>query len=355
MAKHQNIALFVPHQGCPQDCVFCNQARITGQQRESLLTEDRVRETIESHLSTISADDVVEVAFFGGSFTGLPRGYQTMLLETAYHYVREGLIKGIRLSTRPDYIKPFILDYLASYGVTTIELGTQSMLQDVLDKTKRGHTVEHTYQATELIKSHGAFQLGMQLLPGLPGDSLEKSLFSAKETARIKPDFVRIYPTLVIKGTELEWEYALGKYQPLTLEEAVEWVASMYLIFLKAEIPVIRMGLHPSEDLREDGTIISGPFHPAFRQLVDGALFDKLFAELIPQWRVVGAEPALISIHPADETALRGPKGKRWRQMSRQYNETLSLVLNREIPRGHIQVSSALGQRLYSFTHIGVS
>lgn len=348
MAKHQNIALFVPHQGCPQDCVFCNQARITGQKREERLTEELVRQTIEEQLATISTNDYIEIAYFGGSFTGLPRSYQTMLLSVAKEYIDQGRIQGIRLSTRPDYINPAILEYLASYGVTTIELGTQSMIQEVLDKTKRGHTVEQTIKAAKLITEHPAFKLGLQLLPGLPGDTLEYSLYSAHEVVKLAPDFVRIYPTLVIKGTELEWDFALGRYQPMTMEEAVERVAKMWVIFIKAGIPVIRMGLQPSEDLREEGTVIAGPFHPAFRQLVEGYLFEHLLEKVHQEYK----QPQRIKIHPADETAFRGKKGLRWKGFVQKLSSPLLLELDREMTRGNLLVEGIEGQAIYHFAQL---
>lgn len=348
MAKHQNIALFVPHQGCPQDCVFCNQARITGQNRDDKLVESTVRQSIEENLATLDPADNIEIAYFGGSFTGLPRSYQTMLLSIAKEYIDKGLVNGIRLSTRPDYINKAILNYLAEYGVTTIELGTQSMVQDVLDRTKRGHTVEHTIRAAQLIKSHGQFKLGLQLLPGLPGDSLDHSIYSANEVAKLKPDFVRIYPTLVIRGTELEWDYALGRYTPMTMEEAVERVAKMWLIFMKANIPVIRIGLQPSDDLREEGTVIAGPFHPSFRQLVEGYLFEQLLKQLVNDQH----QPTKVKINPADETALRGRKGSRWKSFVQQCKQYIELELDKSVPRQNIIVYNKTVQYSYKLEQI---
>jgi histone acetyltransferase (RNA polymerase elongator complex component) len=350
VAKHQNIALFVPHQGCPQDCVFCNQARITGQKREERLTEEVVRETIDEQLNTMSTEDTIEIAFFGGSFTGLPRSYQTMMLAVGKEYIDQGRVKGIRLSTRPDYITPSILEYLDSYGVTTIELGTQSMIQEVLDRTKRGHTVEQTVKATRLIKEHPSFKLGLQLLPGLPGDTNEYSIYTAQEVAKLQPDFVRIYPTLVIKGTELEWDYALGRYQPLSIEEAVERVASMWLILMKANIPVIRMGLQPSDDLREEGTVIAGPFHSAFRQLVEGYLFEQLLEQVVHEQGQGILDKVLI--HPADETALRGRKGVRWKTFQDKLQQPVQLILDKEVLRQQVKVQSARQEKVYQIREL---
>ena len=349
MGKFQNIALFVPHQGCPQDCVLCNQSRITGQNRADRLTEKTIIETIEANLATMAPDDQIEIAFFGGSFTGLPRSYQTLLLSTANRYIDGKRIKGIRISTRPDYINKAILDYLAGFRVTTIELGVQSMVQEVLDRTKRGHSVEDTRKAVRLIQEDKRFQLGLQLLPGLPGDSLERSIHTAYQVALLKPDFVRIYPALVIKGTELAWDYALGYYQPMTMPEAVERVAKMWLIFMKHGIPVIRIGLQPSEDLREEGTVIAGPFHPAFRQIVEGYLFHQLLGQIASEHQQL----SVLYIHPADETSLRGKKSRQWDQFVAQLEQPPVLRFDRQLTRGSIRVETVThAQKTYTFTQL---
>lgn len=313
------------------------------------MTAESVSQFIEANLKTIAPGDQIEIAYFGGSFTGLPRSYQRLLLETANKYMDGTRIKGIRISTRPDYINSSILDFLREHGVTTIELGTQSMIEEVLERTKRGHTVEHTYRAVQLIKSHGGFKLGLQLLPGLPGDSLERSIYTAEQVAHLKPDFVRIYPTLVIKGTELEWEYALGRYTPLSLDEAIERVAKMWLIFMKHKIPVIRIGLQPSDELREEGTVLAGPFHPAFRQIVEGYLFEQLLTYIAERH----SNLLQITIHPADETAFRGRKSSRWRTFQSKMNGELKLGVNAQLERGTIQVrASDHTEHIYAFTQL---
>jgi histone acetyltransferase (RNA polymerase elongator complex component) len=340
MKQHVNIALFVPHQGCPKDCVFCNQSRITGQKRENRLSEEMVRQSIDTQLSTVRIDQTAEIAFFGGSFTGLPRSYQTMLLSVAKEYVDCGKVQGIRLSTRPDYIAPHIMEYLLSYGVTTIELGCQSLDDEVLALSKRGHTAEHVAQAVAVIRQYPSIQLGLQILPGLPGDTLEKSMRTVETIVDLKPDFVRIYPALVIAGTELAWLYVTRQYQPLSVEEAVRWVADMWLPLLQAGIPVIRMGLHSSDDLRSEGTVLAGPFHPSFRQLVEEELFGRLLKRMMERIVPGAASSMEVRIHPADETALRGRKGASWKRIAAQVSEfgmQASLVLDKSCPRQQIE------------------
>lgn len=328
MKTHVNLAIFVPHQGCPKDCIFCNQSRITGAKRLHRYREAEVKKMIETGLSTINKKQKVEVAFFGGSFTGLPHSYQKLLLSVAKEYLQTGQIDGIRLSTRPDYITPSIMEFLLSYGVTTIELGAQSLDSEVLLRSKRGHTPEQVEKAVSIIRQY-PLQVGLQLLPGLPGDSLEKSVLSAKKAAELAPDFVRIYPALVIEDTELAALYREGTYLPLSLEESIRWVGEMWLVFLKSHIPVIRMGLHSSEDLRTPGTILAGPFHPSFRQLVEEALYKRLLKRMMEEISDAGSTGVLeLRIHPADETSLRGRKSSNLRMIEKELSVQIILRLD---------------------------
>ncbi len=340
---HRRIALFVPHQGCPKDCVFCNQSRITGQKREDRLTEEQVRRTIEEHRATIPPDAFVEIAYFGGSFTGLPRSYQKMLLEVAKEYIDAGVVQGIRFSTRPDYITDAIMEFLIQYGVTTIELGTQSLDDTVLELSQRGHSAAQVKKAVETIRKYPDIEVGLQLLPGLPGDSKELVMETVQKAISLQPDFVRIYPALVIAGTELEWLFQTKQYVPLTLEEAIDMVADMWVEFMQADIPVIRIGLHSSEDLRTEGTIIAGPFHPSFRQLVEA----KLYADLLDlvKREVDLKEIQKVTLHPADETALRGQKGANWKGFVRLCSPHVPLLdFNPSINRHTIEVSMKDGR-----------
>lgn len=266
MAKYKIIPIFVPHKGCPHQCSFCNQKHITGQLEE--MTPQKARETIEMYLSTIDTEKFrTEIAFYGGSFTAIDIEYQTQLLQVAYAYVKKGLIKGIRLSTRPDAISIEILENLKKFGVTEIELGVQSMCDDLLVANERGHTAEDVKKAVRLIRSYD-FSLGLQQMTGLYGDTHEKDILTATEICKLKPDFVRVYPTLVFNNTALARYYNDGLYKPHTVEEAVELCAKIKLIYEQNNIKIIRLGLLMSEDEAKNN-FIDGPYHPRFRELVE--------------------------------------------------------------------------------------
>lgn len=266
-----NIPVFVPHKGCPYDCVFCNQKRITGNLKETM--PDDVTRIINEHLNTLpQTDRHVEVAFFGGSFTGIPIPEQSALMERVKPYIESGEVRGIRLSTRPDYITDEILINLKNYGVTTIELGVQSMVDSVLKASNRGHTSDDVRKAVELIRKYG-FSLGLQMMTGLPGDTSSHSLETAKQIIELKPDFVRIYPTLTIKDTYLEKMYHKGEYTPQTLSEAVELSKELLLMFENNGIGVIRIGLQPTDEINENASVVAGPFHSSFGELVESAVY----------------------------------------------------------------------------------
>lgn len=262
---HVTIPFFIPHHGCRHRCVFCNQVYTSNTTK--LPTREYITQKIESYLKTIKPGvNHIEIAFFGGSFTGINKEIQQQYLAIAQRYHSLHKIHGIRLSTRPDYIDDETLSLLKEYGVTTVELGAQSLHDDVLQLSGRGHTVQDTIDASKCIKKYG-FNLIIQLMPGLPGDSYEKSVETARTTVLLKPDGVRIYPTVVIKDTQLETLYREGKFVPLSLNEAIELCADVYDIFINNNIPVIRMGLHPFDKAVAD-TIIAGPYHPSFGYLV---------------------------------------------------------------------------------------
>lgn len=263
--KHVNIPIFIPHKGCRYDCAFCNQKKISGQMTE--MTENKMESIIQDHIKTVAEDSFVEIAFFGGSFTGIEKERQIEYLKLANEYIDKGFVKEIRISTRPDYINNEILEYLAKYNVGTIELGAQSLDELVLKGSNRGHDVYDVYYSSNLIKQKG-FRLGIQTMVGLPCDTFEKSINTAKKIVLLKPDFVRIYPALVIKGTELERMYVNKEYKPLKLEDAVELCSQILSIYDKHKIKVIRVGLMPTDNIAEGKDVVSGPFHPAFRQLV---------------------------------------------------------------------------------------
>lgn len=266
MIKHYNIPIFIPELACPFQCAFCNQEKISG---HSLIPDDRqIIETIENHLNSFTEKDrIVELAYFGGSFTGIPYEQQEHYLSLVQAFIKKGHIQSIRLSTRPDYIDNKILQLLKKYNVETIELGAQSLDDEVLKKTFRGHTVAQVETASALIHNYG-FKLGLQMMIGLPGDSLEKSMYTANKIVDLGADNTRIYPALVIRDTAMHTWFKNGKYSPLSLEEAVTWTKEILPIFENAGVNVIRVGLHPSEGLISGDELVAGPFHISFRELV---------------------------------------------------------------------------------------
>lgn len=257
------IPVFVPHMGCPHDCCFCNQRTISGQTEPP--TEGDVRRIIDSYKSIMDHYGSVEIAFYGGSFTAISASQQEMYLKTARD--RVGCDVPFRVSTRPDCIDLPTLELLRKYGVATIELGAQSMRDDVLKASGRGHTVEDTVRASALIKQEG-FTLGIQTMLGLPHSDREAELCTAEQVIDLKPELVRIYPTVVLEGTALERMYKEGKYKAMTLEAAVDISAAIIPEYEKNGITVIRTGLQSSDNISEDGKITAGPYHPAFGELV---------------------------------------------------------------------------------------
>lgn len=279
--KHCNIPIFIPELACPHQCVFCNQEKISNTLAIPSVKEITV--LIDSYLETISKGTEINIAFFGGSFTGIPTNEMIGYLKIAYKYVEEGKVQGIRISTKPDYISNPILDILEKYGVTAIELGAQSTNDKVLVKSGRGHKFDAIENAAKLIKQRN-FELGLQMMLGLPYDTLDLSIQTAKDIVRLKADTTRIYPTLVVKDTVLEKMYKNGDYKALSMEEAIHWSKEVLKIFTKAGVNVLRVGLHPSEELEIGKSLIAGPIHPSFKEMVLSALwYDYLNEESLPK------------------------------------------------------------------------
>lgn len=323
MAKNYNIPIFVPHRGCPFDCVFCNQRHITGSIKD--VTPIDVRETISAYLKTLpKSDRVIEAAFFGGSFTGIPIAEQTALLKEAYDFKEKGLIDGIRLSTRPDYISEEILDNLLRFGVTTIELGVQSMDSDVLKASNRSHTREDVIAAVNMIRKY-PFSLGLQMMTGLPSDTDEKSLRTADEIIALKPDIVRIYPTLTIKDTQLERLYLSGEYTPQTLDEAVELSKKLLIRFEQNNIRVIRIGLQSTDEICEGGSVVAGPVHSSFRELVESSIFYDKIAAVIKDGTLNG-DAKTILVNPRDVSKAIGNKRKNILRIKEEYGADIKIV-----------------------------
>lgn len=274
--KHSNISIFVPHIGCPHICSFCDQRTISGAQ--SAPTAEDVRRTCEQALAEIREPQDTEIAFFGGSFTAIPRRYMLELLEAAESFVGEGKFRGIRLSTRPDYIDDEVLSILNEHGVTSIELGAQSMDDVVLTANERGHSAEEVRRASALIRSYG-FELGLQMMTGLYMSSLGSDMATAREIVRIKPDTVRIYPVVVLKGTRLGELYESGEYEMPPFDDMVKLCAELIMLFYENGIRVIKCGLHASDGV--DGERVAGYYHPAFRELCDMYIYRDRIEKLI--------------------------------------------------------------------------
>lgn len=299
--KHINIALFVPHEGCPHMCSFCNQKTISGSAKK--LTKDDIDEAVKIATEREYDKSNSEIAFFGGSFTAIDKEYMTYLLESAYPYVKKGLFKGIRCSTRPDAINDEVLSLLKKYGVTAIELGAQSMSDTVLAMNDRGHTAENVVRASELIKEHG-FELGLQMMTGLYGDTDETAVETAKKIISLKPETVRIYPTVVLENTRLASLYEKGEYTPQTVDEAVKLCSVLLEMFGDADIKVIRLGLHSGGNV-EVG-FVAGAYHPAFRELCESRLYFEKCRELIKKNNITGN--ITIYVCPSEISKMTGHK-----------------------------------------------
>jgi histone acetyltransferase (RNA polymerase elongator complex component) len=277
-SKHYNIPIFIPNAACPHQCIFCDQKKISG--ADKFPSIEQVIDTIEKHLATIRENSRIEIAFFGGNFTGISVREQENFLQAAHKYIEEGKVYGIRVSTRPDYIDEDKVSLLKQYGVTAIEIGAQSMYNDVLKLSGRGHTADDVIKASSVIKKAG-ISLGLQMMIGLPGDTKEKAIITAKKIAALGADTARVYPALIIKETGLEKLYLAKKYLPLSIEDAVTWSAAILQIFEEQGIDVIRIGLHPSDGLLSGDSLIAGPFHTSFRELVLTEIWRKLLERFL--------------------------------------------------------------------------
>ncbi|MDO9515177.1 MAG: radical SAM protein [Syntrophales bacterium] len=300
------IPIFVLHKGCPNRCVFCNE-RIAAGDYSDRITGDTVRTVCDRHLGK-DGRRFDQIAFYGGNFTGMDRDYQIELLDAAKGYVDAGMVDSIRISTRPDYIDDERIDLITRYHVSTVEIGAQSMVDEVLSASGRGHSSKDVREAVRLLKRAG-IKTGVHLMVGLPGDTREGFEYTVEEIIGLQPDTVRIHPTIVFKNTKLAEAYCKGTYLPLTLDNAVDLCKHALLRFQKAGIPVIRLGLHTTKEMETDNNIIAGPFHPAFRSLVEGALFLDMAKELLGSQDLKRQE-VVFSVAPQDVSNLRGMKSR---------------------------------------------
>lgn len=301
--KRRIIPIFVPHKGCPHDCIFCNQKKITGVSTD--VTGTDVENTIREYLKTINEDTHIEVAFFGGSFTAIDINIQKELLSVAKGYLENGVIKDIRLSTRPDCINDEILTMLKEYRVTIIELGVQSLDEIVLIDSVRGHSDTDVEFSANLIQKYG-FKLGLQMMIGLPSDTEEKSIDTAKKFISLGPDFVRIYPTLVVRDTGLEILLKNNKYKPLNIEQTINLVKKLLVLFYINKINVIRVGLQPTEDIRLGKEVIEGPYHPALRELIESRMYRDYLEYIISQYNV--SKNIVVKVNKKNISKILGNK-----------------------------------------------
>lgn len=339
MKKQYIIPIFVPHLGCPNDCIFCNQKSISGQTK--MITKEEIKKTVEFYLEKIKdKESNIEIAFFGGSFTGIEVEKQEEFLQIAYEYIREGKVDSIRVSTRPDYIDKEILKRLKKYKVKTIELGVQSANDYILRRSGRGHTFKDVKKASKMIRWNG-FNLGHQMMVGLPESTKIDEINTAKQLIKLKPKMVRIYPVLVIKNTKLEKEYNEKRYEPLSTVRAVDICKELYTMFSKKGIEVIRIGLQNTDEIsdpkEEKSQVVAGPYHPAFRQLVESGLWYDSIVNKIKKLNVKVKEVE-VTINSIDVNNVVGHKRENITKLKELYDVDLVVKQDNNIKQGKSQI-----------------
>lgn len=313
--KHYNIPIFLPELACPFRCVYCNQFSITGKQQLSDIQD--VKNTIDKYLETFREEKrFVEVAFFGGNFTGLPEKMQDDFLKIVQPYLEKGVIDGIRCSTRPDYIDEKRVKVLKSFGMKNIELGAQTTNDEILRKCGRGHTFKDIENASQIIVNEG-ITLGLQMMLGLPFDTFENDMQTARDIVRLGAKETRIYPCIVVKDTELERLYRKGEYQPFNLDEAVEQSATLYEYFTKNDVKVLRIGLHTSDDLDGDA-YIAGPYHKNFAEMVFSRLWGRKFDKIDEK-----SDKIVIEVPENQLNHAIGYKGENKRKLEQRYKKVV--------------------------------
>lgn len=323
--KHGNVSIFIPHAGCPNQCSFCNQKTISGAQAQP--SPDEVYRLLAR--AAENRERELEVAFFGGSFTAVDRAYRLSLLQAAFPYIQNGAFRGIRISTRPDAVTEENMEELTAYGVTAVELGAQSMDDRVLALNQRGHTAKEVEQAARLIKRYPV-ELGLQMMTGLMGDTPQGAMETAARLAALKPDTMRIYPTVVLRGTPLARAYAQGRYQPPGLEETTALCARL-LLFLEAKgIRVIRVGLHASREVEEN--YVAGPYHPAMRELAQGRILLQKAVRLLE----AGGFDRDIRVNPRDLSKMVGQNQQNRRRLAAM-GFTGRMVPDGDVPEMDVQ------------------
>lgn len=326
--KHSNISIFVPHAGCPHQCSFCNQKTISGAQKPPSAQD--VHTICRQAMSEVRDRQNCEIAFFGGSFTAIERGYMLELLDAAKCYIGENGFKGIRISTRPDFIDREILDILKAYGVTAIELGAQSMKDKVLSANERGHTAEDVYKASGLIREYG-FELGLQMMVGLYQSTLNDELDTMKKIIKIHPDTVRIYPVVVLKGTKLGDLYESGDYKLMPLDTVVELCGRMLVEFDNKGIDVIKCGLHASDGV--EGDMVAGYYHPAFRELCESLIYRQAVEKAVGE----KCGTVKLAVNPSCISKALGHKKSNVEYFKKRGID-IKVVGDKEIPRYQCEI-----------------
>ncbi|MBI9083897.1 MAG: radical SAM protein [Desulfobacterales bacterium] len=331
------VPVFIPHAGCPHRCAFCNQTAIT-LSAMSLPSVQRIRERIDRHLAyPRDPDRPVEIAFFGGNFLGLDPPAIGSLLSEAGRYVETGKVGAIRFSTRPETVTARRLDRIHGLGVGTIEIGAQSMNDQVLAAAGRGHTADHTRKAVAHLKQRG-YETGLQMMVGLPGQSPEDAMDTGRQLAALEPDLVRIYPTVVLRGSRLAHWYATGRYRPMSLADSVSLVKSLYTMFCDHGIAVTRMGLQGSEAFEASGDIVCGPYHPAFGHLVHAERFLDMAVKTL-EGHDIQAGAVTLAVNPRNLSRLRGQNNANVRQLKERFGiDRLTIKTNPSLPADLVSV-----------------
>jgi len=339
------VPIFLMNRGCPHRCIFCDTRQIAGKDRESL-TEDHIRRTVAHYTAHRKTQtEPVALAFYGGNFTGMEKGKQDRLLAVTDGMIQSGMIHEVRISTRPDDLTPGILDFLGKHGVGTIEIGAQSMNDRVLQLARRGHTAQEVASAVRYAKDCGII-VGVHLMAGLPGDSEDNFVESVQRIIDLKPDIVRLHPTLVFADTPLAGMYQAGQYAPLSLSGAVRLCKKALVRFEKARIPLIRLGLLETDLMRAPGSIVAGPFHPAFRSLVEASLFMDMAVQLL-HGRDISGHKVVFSVSPRDVSSCRGEKNGNIRELKRRFDlEEIAVHPAPNLERGTLVLSD--GNRVLS-------
>ena len=333
-ARNSIIPVFVPHLGCPNDCVFCNQRRISGHTEPA--TAQTVKTAIENAAALSPKGTKRQLAFYGGSFTAIPVAEQTALFEAAKPYLEDGTISSIRLSTRPDAIDAETLARLKKYSVQTVELGAQSLCDKVLWLSNRGHTAKEVEDAAKMVKQAG-FELILQMMTGLPGDTDESCIETAKKIISLHPDGVRIYPTVIVRDTELYDMWKSGTYSEHTVSDAVRVCTKITKLFDEANIPIIRMGLNPTEDL-SGGDAVGGAYHPALGELVRSRMMLDKSVQLLD-----GIEPGgsvVLGVNKSDVSKMIGQHRCNVAELTAQFKLRSLKITPTDINSGEIQLLS---------------